>query len=1116
MPTLFGTKLLVPIAKGAKSVARSYLQGVATAGATAAQAFSEPLLRSIGRAPGTLPDLRVPGFGRIPVETAQARASRYVNKGDKPITAALKSGGLLALEEPVGVAGKPILIGAGVFGRPLVEAFKNVGRSKNLVGQAPKVAQTAGKATKTLGVARQALSQSLQGGKGATPKIPSLLGDGIPPSDPVKKVVDALTKAKPMLGKQAALYRAERARRVAKIASAGSRVPGEQGFFAQLGAAKGQLPKVQFESIRPQVTQKDVDDLFNIVETSRIFSPFEKLTAKSGLAKVLGKEGGSLPTRGEIELMSEVFPREFMEAVMAKRSTGEKVKDVLGQAINLPRSVMATADLSAPLRQGIFLVGRPRQFFPAFKDMFKYAFDQKAYEGLTESIQARPTYQLMRQNGLALTDMGKFMNKREEAFMSNLAEKIPGFGKLARGSNRAYTGFLNKLRADVFDDLLKNATRLGVYDQRPEVVADIAKFVNSATGRGDIGALNRASTILNAVFFSPRLMASRLNLINPVYYGRLDPFVRKEALKSLFTFAGTAVTALTLAKFAGADVENDPRSADFAKIRIDNTRYDIMGGFQQYVRLAAQLATGKIISSTTGKEITLGEGYKPLTRKDITLRFFESKESPVASFVSGLFTGKDNLGNDFDVPKEAISRIMPLYAQDVYDLVQEWGPEGALLGVPGFFGVGSMTYGTQKLVEGEDSLGKRTAELRPTTDLSQKIREKLLGAAPLKATPRYAVQEYFEDLKKLPKEEASSIFQEIAEKNPDLAEKISQVAEDEALGLTVEEQSLKDKGVASGDRARAIAEKFKDLDTKEEKASLWQEYIDKGVITEEVSEQLIDLVSRTDGKATEKSFIDTIKTYAEAIGTDPVTAFDRIFTGQKIIRVDNGAVIVRRLPVEDSQRIREEREGNTPEYRLDHTVPLQLGGSNSEKNLRLVPTSEHEKYTPVENYLGRLLRAKKINKKQAQEAIRAFKNGERSFEEIQSQFGEQATATDLRNPVAMDGNRPQRNNNPLNIKASEVTLEYPGVVGADTSPATDGGQFLVFESPEAGFDAAKRLITNPNYQNLSVEQALRRWSNRDYGAEIIPELARKSIDSLSDEELDTLVRAMAEREGYFA
>jgi hypothetical protein len=121
---------------------------------------------------------------------------------------------------------------------------------------------------------------------------------------------------------------------------------------------------------------------------------------------------------------------------------------------------------------------------------------------------------------------------------------------------------------------------------------------------------------------------------------------------------------------------------------------------------------------------------------------------------------------------------------------------------------------------------------------------------------------------------------------------------------------------------------------------------------------------------------------------------------------------------------------------------------------------------------------------------------------------------DLGNQTSL--NRPTRNNNPLNIKASEVTRTYPGVAGVDKSPASDGGNFLIFKSPEDGFKAAERLITSRNYKNLSVDAALKRWSNSGYGGEIVPELKGKTIAQLTNKELDKLIRTMARREGYNA
>ena len=103
--------------------------------------------------------------------------------------------------------------------------------------------------------------------------------------------------------------------------------------------------------------------------------------------------------------------------------------------------------------------------------------------------------------------------------------------------------------------------------------------------------------------------------------------------------------------------------------------------------------------------------------------------------------------------------------------------------------------------------------------------------------------------------------------------------------------------------------------------------------------------------------------------------------GEKIRKIENGAIIVERIPFEESEAIKKER-GATKELILDHTIPLQLGGSNSEKNLKLVALEEWEQYTTVENYLGDKLRAGLINKKTAQDLIKRFKLGELTEEDI--------------------------------------------------------------------------------------------------------------------------------------
>ncbi len=139
-------------------------------------------------------------------------------------------------------------------------------------------------------------------------------------------------------------------------------------------------------------------------------------------------------------------------------------------------------------------------------------------------------------------------------------------------------------------------------------------------------------------------------------------------------------------------------------------------------------------------------------------------------------------------------------------------------------------------------------------------------------------------------------------------------------------------------------------------------------------------------RVNEKGILSDIVTYARAIGTDPETAFNRIFTGQRIVRVSNGAIIVERMPLSASQNVKKSQGGNNPTMKLDHTVPLELGGSNDVSNLKLVPTAVWASYTATENYLGKLLGSGRISSKEAQDLITRFKKGEITADYIRTNY----------------------------------------------------------------------------------------------------------------------------------
>jgi len=146
-----------------------------------------------------------------------------------------------------------------------------------------------------------------------------------------------------------------------------------------------------------------------------------------------------------------------------------------------------------------------------------------------------------------------------------------------------------------------------------------------------------------------------------------------------------------MAKLSGAaDVELDPRSADFGKMKVGSTRLDIWSGYTQYLRFVAQLSSAQ--SKTQGGRI------QELNRRDTIMRFAQTKFSPATGLINDLLTGESYLGEELP-PKSAkgflgqlYQRTMPLAVQDLIDGINQDGPLGGIISSAGFLGIGVVTY----------------------------------------------------------------------------------------------------------------------------------------------------------------------------------------------------------------------------------------------------------------------------------------------------------------------------------------------------------------------------------------------------------------------------------------
>lgn len=457
----------------------------------------------------------------------------------------------------------------------------------------------------------------------------------------------------------------------------------------------------EIESLRNEIKEHDLSKISDYKK--RINGQIEKLEQELKNPEIkqnekpaplkLDKEATELRAK-YIKLKQEREVR-ILKQQFKNRSLKEKAIEVGTNILNIPRAIESSLDFSAVLRQAVIpTVSHPVIASKALKEMFHQAFSQKRFDEWFQDLHEDPRYPIAEESGLYITDPhDPKLSVHEEAFMSNIVQKVPVFGSLVKGSERAYAGYLNKMRWDLFNLFSEQFQENGKTIQNsPELYKGLAKFVNASTGRGSLGVLEEWGPVLNSVMFSPKLVASRVNFLNPFWYGMLPKEVRYEALKDFSKFVATGTTLLSLmAMNDNVEVSVDPRNSDFGKIKIGKTRWDIWGGEQQIFRFVTQV----IFGPNNGNK-NKGGPYER-TRLDVMGRFARSKLSPAVGMGVDLSEGKDFNGNKITPAEVLEKKFLPLLKSDIEGVVKEQGPKGLITGgLPALFGVGVSTYDTKK------------------------------------------------------------------------------------------------------------------------------------------------------------------------------------------------------------------------------------------------------------------------------------------------------------------------------------------------------------------------------------------------------------------------------------
>ncbi len=391
---------------------------------------------------------------------------------------------------------------------------------------------------------------------------------------------------------------------------------------------------------------------------------------KAGEFKKKAKPRETPPALEDAMIRRESLRVEAKEMIDTARAAEEWSKMGLGEKIakevfNVPRTFVASADLSPPLNQGLFpLIAHPIMSARATGQMLRAAKSAEGYRAVVARLRrtarggvAGDMWDFANASKLAL-ETGPITDISMDLGVSRLIASPMEVGKVGHkvglnpfaASARAQGGYLSSLRMELFAKAV-NAAESGFMGRPGKKLTlaqgkEIADWVNVMTGHGTnkiAGGLRNINKNV-PVFFAPSYMVSRWQL---AYGGpkrfvkalKSNPKLAASIIKDYAIVAGVATATLKAAESQGMEVEWNPMSTKWGQIKTPGgTWIDPLGGMLSPVRVVIQAIAG---SSREG-------GYT----NPQTLRTFEDylggKVSPTVRAGANVFTGKA-YGKGFNV-----------------------------------------------------------------------------------------------------------------------------------------------------------------------------------------------------------------------------------------------------------------------------------------------------------------------------------------------------------------------------------------------------------------------------------------------------------------------------------
>ena len=492
--------------------------------------------------------------------------------------------------------------------------------------------------------------------------------------------------------------------------------------IVKLRASRDLLNKVMADLRQMKMPKRTPEEIAINRDKANLYRRIEKLEKRirtKDYSKPVKSSPPSYATRDALvkrkkDLESQ-FNDDLLQAELAQRGWGKKLFDNTTDVVfGVSRAMLTSFDAGAFGRQG-GLVNFMRPGITFGNMAANFAFSEKAASRYEDALESDPNYARALASKLAITSWrpGSSLDDREEVYRSRLAKKIPGVG----ASERAYVTYLNVVRFSYFNKLVET---LSATEQTEANLQRIASHVNTMTGRGNLGKMEGSAAAFAAVFFSPKYWWSRLQILGGLVYHPLDAMtgfrLGKDETRAarkivageygrLIAGVGVFYSLIALAKFGFGwdddefEVVIDPRSSDFGKIKIGNTRIDPMAGLLQNVVFISRFVSGEKVNAEGEKVAISGAierkfGQNRLTE---TIRLLRTKLSPAAGSIVNFMDEQDVVGNKFTLETEILGSYIPMSIAETYASMRELGlAPGVAAGLLGFVGYSANTYGGEE------------------------------------------------------------------------------------------------------------------------------------------------------------------------------------------------------------------------------------------------------------------------------------------------------------------------------------------------------------------------------------------------------------------------------------